>query len=113
MRQCRCALGFHQAAGLRFLSMRQMSCLTAVNATEMTSNDSAGLNLSMSNGDFLSSRLTSYQTAISGEETPVAAPESQGPWETPYLQGTSVASSQVCLSLLHACFVHLSPLAAL
>ena len=65
---------------------------------------SSGLNLSMSNGDFLSSRLTSYQTAISGEETPVAAPDTQGPWETPYLQGTPVASSQVCPSLLHAYF---------
>ena len=64
----------------------------------------AGLNLSMSNGDFLSSRLTSYQTAISGDATPTAAPESQGPWETPYLQGTSVASSQVCTPGLYAYF---------
>ena len=55
----------------------------------------AGLNLSVSNGDFLSSRLTSYQTAVSGDGTPTAAPESQGPWESPYLQSTSVASSQV------------------
>ena len=60
---------------------------------------SSGLNLSLSNGDFLSSRLTSYQTAVSGEGTPTAAPEPQGPWETPYLHSTSVASSQVCSSV--------------
>ena len=49
----------------------------------------------MSNGDFLSSRLTSYQTAASGEGTPTAAPEPLGPWESPYLRSTSVTSSQV------------------
>lgn len=70
---------------------------------------SSGLNLSMSNGDFLSSRLTSYQTAVSGEETPSAAPESQGPWETPYLRSTSLASSQVRLSGLCAHFGHHVP----
>ena len=57
----------------------------------------AGLNLSLSNGDFLSSRLTSYQTAPSGDDTPTAAPESHGPWENPYLRSTSLASSQVAL----------------
>ena len=61
----------------------------------------AGLNLSLSNGDFLSSRLTSYQTAPSGDDTPMAAPEPHGPWENPYLRSTSLASSQVPFLLVY------------
>ena len=55
-----------------------------------------GLDLSVSNGDFLGSggRLTGYHTAVSGEGTPTAAQsDSHAPWEGPYHRTTSIASS--------------------
>ena len=60
----------------------------------MSVSDLPGLNISLSNGDFLSSRLTSYQTAVSGDATPTAAPTAQGgPWEGQYHRSSSIASS--------------------